>query len=434
MAEQFHLAWFLGNAYGVHAWKGPWAGAGAREWSKPDFQLDLARALDRAGFDYLLLEDSSFVPDDYGGSMDHYLRAAARVPKNDPLPLVPLLAQATRHLGIVPTMSTSFYPPFLAARLLATLDHMSDGRVGANLVTSTSSRAAQNFGLDEHIEHHLRYQMASEFADAMKALWDSWDDDALVADPDSDVFVDPAKVRVARFQGQFFATRGPLNTSPGPQHYPVLTQAGTSPQGQALAARHADSVLASFDTAEGMKSFRKELRERLVAEGRDPDSCKILFVVTPTLGDSDRDARQRVESRIAAVRAHPERGLAGMASLTGIDFSTMDLDAPVEELTTNGQQGTLARFLSRGATLREIVANYRYGYEDLVGTPDTVAGQLAELMAEVGGDGVLFSSGGAMHRRYIAEITDGLVPELQRRGLTRTEYGGRTLRDNLLDF
>jgi long-chain alkane monooxygenase len=434
MAKQFHLAWFLGNAYGVHAWKGVWAGAGAQEWSKPDFQIDMARALDRAGFDYLLMEDSSFVPDDYGGSMEHYLRAAARVPKNDPLPLVPLLTQATKHLGVVSTISTSFYPPFLAARLLATLDHMSDGRVGANLVTSTSARAAQNFGLDEHIEHHLRYEMAIEFADAMKALWDSWEDGAVIADIEAGVFVDPAKVHVADFKGQFFATRGPLNTSPGPQHYPVLTQAGTSAQGRALAAKHADSVLASFDTVEGMKSFRKDLRERLVAEGRDPDSCKILFVVAPTLGESNHEARERVERRIAALRTHPERALAGMASLTGIDFSTMDLDAPFEELTTNGQQGTFERFLSRGRTLREIVTNYRYGYEDLVGTPDAVAGQLGELMDEVGGDGVLFSPGGALHRRYIAEITDGLVPELQRRGLTRTEYGGQTLRDNLLDF
>lgn len=434
MTKPFHLAWFLGNTFGVHDWTSPWAGAGAHEWTKPDFQLDLARALERAGFDYLLMEDSSFVPDDYGASMDYYLRAAARVPKNDPLPLVPLLAQATAHLGIITTITTTFYPPFLAARLFATLDHLTEGRVGANLVTATAGRAAQNYGYEQHVDHHRRYEMAAEFADAMKALWDTWEEGAIVADAENGVFVDPGKVHVADFEGEFFKTRGPLNTPPGPQHYPVLTQAGTSPQGRALAAKHADSVLASFDTVEGMKDFRKDVRARLVAEGRDPDSCKILFVVSPTLADTKAEAEERQQRRIDRTRQNPQGGLAQMASLTEIDFSELDLDAPVEELTTNGQQGTLERFLSRGRTLREIIANYRYGYEDLVGTPDDVAAQLGEVMEEVGGDGVLFSAPGAMNRRYVTEITDGLVPALQRRGLTRTEYGSDTLRGNLLDF
>jgi FMN-dependent oxidoreductase (nitrilotriacetate monooxygenase family) len=434
VGDQFHLAWFLGNSFGVHAWKGQWAGAGAREWAKPDFHIDMARALERAGFDYLLMEDSSFVPDDYGSSMDFYLRNAMRVPKNDPVPLVPLIAQATRHLGIVATISTSFYPPFLAARLFATLDLLSEGRVGINLVTSTSSRAAQNFGLDEHIEHDTRYAMADEFAQVMRALWNSWDEDAVVADVERGVFVEPGKVRTVDFRGRFFSSRGPLNTPRPPQGHPVLTQAGTSPPGRALGARHADSVLASFDTVEGMKEFRADMRARLKDEGRDPDSCKILFVVTPTLGDTGEEARGRLARRRAASLAAPEGALAGMASLTGIDFSTLDLDMPIEELTTNGQQGTFKRFLSRGSTLREIVATYRYGYEDLVGTPDEVAGQLEDVMAEVGGDGVMFSSSGPLHRRYLAEITDGLVPALQRRGLTRTEYAHDTFRDNLLDF
>jgi FMN-dependent oxidoreductase (nitrilotriacetate monooxygenase family) len=434
MAKPFHLAWFLGNSFGVHDWTGMWSGTGAREWNKPDFQIDLARALERACFDYLLMEDSSFVPDDYGQSTEFYLRTASRVPKNDPLPLVPLLTQATRHLGVIPTITTTFYPPFLAARLLATLDHLSDGRVGANLVTATAGRAAQNYGYVEHVEHHRRYEMAEEFASAMKALWDTWEDDAILADREAGVFVDPAKVHAAEFQGKFFQTRGPLNTAPGPQHYPVLTQAGTSPQGQALAAKHADSVLAAVGTVEGMKAFRRDLRERLVAEGRDPDSCKILFVVSPTVADTSEDARARYARRRERILQHPEAGLANMGSLTEIDFSKMDLDAPVEDLTTNGQQGTFARFLSSGRTLREIVANFHFGYDDLIGTPEEVADQLGAVMDEVGGDGVLFSAGGAMNRRYFTEITDGLVPALQRRGLTRTEYGSGTLRGNLLDF
>ena len=145
--------------------------------------------------------------------MDFYLRRASRVPKNDPLPLVPLLTQATRHLGIVPTISTSFYPPYLLARLIATLDLMSEGRVGCNFVTSTALRAAQNFGLDEHLEHDRRYEMADEFVDVVKKLWSSWDADAVVMDREGDTFVDPTKVRAIDHKGQFFSVRGPLNTA-----------------------------------------------------------------------------------------------------------------------------------------------------------------------------------------------------------------------------
>src|SRR5262249_9774613 len=162
-ASPFHLAWFLGNGFGVIGWNQLWGGTRAREWANPDVYIEIATALERARFDYLLIEDSLFIPDQYGGSMDFYLRRGLRAPKNDPLPLVPLIAHATRYLGIVPTVSTSFYPPFLLARLMATLDLMSKGRVGCNLVTSTSQRAAQNFGLDRHLDHDLRYEMADEF-------------------------------------------------------------------------------------------------------------------------------------------------------------------------------------------------------------------------------------------------------------------------------
>lgn len=434
MPTRFHLAWFFGNTFGVHDWVGPWRGAGGREWARPDFQVDLARALDRACFDYLLMEDSSFVPDDYGGSTDFYLRNAARVPKSDPVPLIPVLAGATSGLGIVSTIATTFYPPYLTARLFATLDHMTDGRVGINMVTATNTRASENFGLEAQIQHDLRYEMAMEYGDALKALWDTWERDAIVNDPATGTFVDPAKVREADFVGKFYRTRGPLNTAPGPQHHPVLTQAGDSTKGRELAARHADSVLAAFHTIDQMKAYRADVRRRLHAAGRDPDSCKILFVVSPTLGDTREEAQEKAARQRAMMRENPEIGLAMIASLVEIDFSRFDLDTPLEELATNGQQGILARFAGSGNTLREVVANWTYGYEDLVGTPDDVAAQMGELMEEVGGDGVLFSPPALMNRRYVTEICDGLVPALQARGLTRTEYTASTLRGHLLEF
>jgi FMN-dependent oxidoreductase (nitrilotriacetate monooxygenase family) len=430
--KPFHLGWFLGNSYGVHGWNQPWGGADGADWAQPDLQIDMARALERACFDYLLLEDSLFVPDNWGGSMDFYLARALRAPKNDPLPLVPLLARATRHLGIVPTISTSFYPPYLLARLIATLDLMSEGRVGCNFVTSTAERAAQNFGLDTHIEHDLRYEMADEFVEVVTRLWTSWDADAIVMDRDAGLFVDPAKVRPIDFRGRFFASRGPLNTARPAQGRPVLVQAGGSPQGRQFAARHMDSVIAAVGTVAEMKAFRTDLRQRVAAAGRDPDSCKLFFVIQPTLGETSDEARERAVRRQAQREAHPELALAQMGTLTDIDFSAFDIDAPIGELTTNGQQGTLKRFLAQGRTLREIARNYRYGFEDLVGTPEHVAGAMAEVMQEVGGDGFMFS--GPVTRRHLAEITDGVVPELQRQGLVRRAYEHRHFRDNLMAF
>lgn len=430
--DPFHLGWFLGNSFGVHGWNQQWGGAGGEDWTQPDLHIDLARAAERACFDFVLLEDSLFIPDNYGSSMDFYLERALRAPKNDPLPLVPLLAQATTRVGIIPTISTSFYPPYLLARLIATLDLMSKGRIGCNFVTSTAERAAQNFGLEAHIEHDLRYEMAGEFVEVVTRLWESWDADAIVMDRERGVFVDPAKVRAIDFKGRFFSSRGPLNTARPPQGRPVLVQAGGSPQGQEFASRHMDAVLCAVSTAQEMKAFRIDLRRRVAAAGRDPDSCKIFFVIVPTVAESDAEACERVQRRQAYREASPELALAMMGSLTDIDFSTFDIDAPIGELTTNGQQGTLKRFLKQGRTLREIAGNYRYGYEDFVGTPDKVAVQMIELMEEIGGDGFVFT--GNVTRRYVAEITDGLVPALQRRGAVRRAYEHPHLRDNLFAF
>lgn len=431
-ADPFHLGWFLGNSYGVHGWKLPWSGTDAQDWSKPDLHIDLARACDRAKFDFLLLEDSLFVPDNYGSSRDFYLERAMRAPKNDPLPLVPLLTQATERLGIVPTISTSFYPPYLLARLIATLDLMSNGRVGCNFVTSTAVAAAQNFGLDQHIEHDLRYEMAEEFVELVTQLWESWEPDAIVMDRERGVFADPAKVRAIDFKGRFYASKGPLNTARPPQGRPVLVQAGNSPQGQKFASRHMDVVLCAMSTIPEMKAYRESLRAKVAEAGRDPDDCKVFYVVGPTVAESQEEAEERVLRRQAGRRAAPEMALAQMASLTDIDFAQFDIDAPIGELSTNGQQGTLKRFLKQGKTLREIAQNYRYSYEDLVGTPDAVAAQMAEVMQEVGGDGFVFQ--GNLSRRYIAEITDGLAPALQRRGLVRTAYEHDHFRDNLFAF
>jgi FMN-dependent oxidoreductase (nitrilotriacetate monooxygenase family) len=431
-ANPFHLGWFLGNGFGILGWNQQWGGTTAQEWAQPDIYVEIAKALERAGFDYLLIEDSLFIPDHYGGSMEFYLRRGLRAPKNDPLPLVPLIAQATTYLGIVPTISTSFYPPYLLARLMATLDLMSKGRVGCNFVTSTSDRAAQNFGMDAHIEHDLRYEMADEFVELVSLLWSSWDTDAIVFDKKRGVIVDAEKVHAINFKGRFFASRGPLNTARPPQGRPVLVQAGTSPQGRNFAAKHMDSIIIAASTVAEMKAFRADLRNRLAAHGRNPDLCKLLFMASPTLGETNEEAQQRYIRKQERVNAAPELVLAQMSGLTDIDFSQFDLDAPIADLATNASPGTLQRFLEQGSTLREMASNYRLGMDDLVGTPNHVAGAMDEVMQEVGGDGFMMS--GPVTRRYITEVTDGLVPALQERGLVRRSYARSQFRDNLLEF
>jgi FMN-dependent oxidoreductase (nitrilotriacetate monooxygenase family) len=434
--ERFHLGWFLGSGFGPQTpgWGGPWAGHGY-DWKKPGIYLDLVRSLERGGFDMLIIEDSSMVPDIYKGTAETYLKLAMFAPKHDPVPLVPLLAQATEHIGIVPTLTTTFYPPFLLARLMATLDHLTDGRVGWNIVTSTSERSAQNYGHDHHFEHDLRYDMADEFVELVCKLWDSWEPDAVVMDHETGVFADHTKVHRVDFKGQFYASRGPLNAVSSPQRRPVFVQAGGSPKGRDFAAKRAETVIASVKTVADMKKYFTDVKDRMISYGRKPDDCKLLFTAQPIIGDTEDEARARAARMKAAAADHVEGALAAMSNLTHIDFSQFDLDQPLPELDTNGSKSTLAGFVQGEGrpTLRQL-ATGSGGLEsvELVGTAEQVADRMGEVMDEVGGDGFLLSGGA--RPRYVAEIVDGLVPALQRRGLVRTEYSFDHFRDNLLEF
>ncbi|MET1043285.1 MAG: LLM class flavin-dependent oxidoreductase, partial [Microbacteriaceae bacterium] len=217
------MAWFLGLGFGAYGWNQQWSGNVAKDVANPQLFVDMATSLERAGFDYMMLEDSSVIPDVFQGTTERALRGGTV--RMDPMPLVPLLAAATSKLGIVATAATTFYPPFLAARLMNTLDHLTGGRAGINLVTASPHAAAQNYGYDEHFEHDLRYRMADEWVEAVKALWDTWEPGALTLDEESGVFADYTKVHRADFAGEFYKTRGPLNTVPSPQGHPVICQA-----------------------------------------------------------------------------------------------------------------------------------------------------------------------------------------------------------------
>jgi FMN-dependent oxidoreductase (nitrilotriacetate monooxygenase family) len=439
MTKKFHLAWFVANGFGVQGfrdgWDGIWSGTNGRDFAKADFYVDMAKSLERAGFDYLMLEDSSNVPYTYGQSHETYVKHAIATPKHDPAQLAPILAYATSKIGIVATLSTSEYHPYMLARQIATMDHLSEGRGGWNIVTGSNDGTAQNYGSAGHFPHDERYDRADEFIDVVKQLLGSWDPDAVVMNRETGTFADHSKIRPINYEGQYYSSRGPLNVAPTPQGRPVFCQAGGSPRGREFAAINADTVIGSANGIAEMKAFREDIRARMVANGRNPDDCKVLFLIDPVLGETHDAALDRKKRQQAETAANFEREAANFARVTGIDYATMDPDAPIGELTSNGHQSVLeARLKSGVKTVRELITS-RSPTDSLglVGTPEEVADEMGAVMDEIGGDGFLFGTR-TVNRHAISEITDGLVPALQRRGLTRTEYEFPTFRENLLAF
>ena len=428
----FHLAWFLSQGYGPKTWRTGWPGSDLNRWMMPDLFLDLARGMERACFDYMIIEDSSMLPYQYKGTHDVYLKYAASTPKLDPAVLVPYLAQATKHLGLVPTLSTSEYPPFLLARLVNSLDHVTEGRIGWNCVTSSNDGAAQNYGHDGQYPHDERYDRADEFADLVTKLWGAWEPDAVVLDRETPMFADGRKVHAVNHEGRYYKCRGPLNAPRSPQGCPVICQAGGSPRGQLFAARWADTIITDAGSVEGMKAYRQTVRANALAAGRDPDRIKLLFLANPLVDTTMEAARERRQLLMAEANEHLDMQLCGLSRLTNIDFAQFDPDEPLPELTTNGHQSSLAKWIGKTPRALAVGQAQKMGI-DFTGTVDHVAGMMQEIMEEVGGDGFLIFNS-YFDRRYIMEVCDGLVPELQRRGLTRTAYSHRHFKDNLMAF
>lgn len=434
MTKPFHLAWFLSQGYGPKTWRTAWPGADVNRWMMPDLFIDLAKGMERACFDYLIIEDSSNVPYTYKGSHDTYLKYAASTPKLDPAVLVPYLAQQTKHLGLVPTLSVSEYPPYLLARLVNSLDHVTEGRIGWNCVTGSNDGAAQNYGHEKHRPHDERYDVADEFCEVVTKLWEAWEPDAVVLDREAPMFADGSKVHAIHHEGKYFKVRGPINAPRSPQGRVPICQAGGSPRGQRFAAQWADTIITEGGgSAASMKAYRDKVRATAAALGRDPDSIKVLFLAHPIIDVTMDAARERQRLEQAAALEHMDMQLSSMSRLTGIDFSKLPFDEPLPDtLTTNGHQSALAKWI--GKTPRAIVTTWatKSGI-DYTGTADHVAGMMREIMEEVGGDGFLIFNG-YFDRRYVMEVCEGLVPALQRQGLVRKQYAHKHFRDNLMEF
>ncbi|KAA8614003.1 NtaA/DmoA family FMN-dependent monooxygenase [Salipiger aestuarii] len=434
--KRFHLAWFMN--FTPDEWRAPF-GQGGYPWDG-QFYIEMAQTLERACFDFLMIEDKLMVPETFGSDRKYSLANGMMAPKHDPAPLAVAMGMATSRIGVVATMSTMAYPPFMLARLSSTIDSLTRGRFGWNVVTSAEDLAAQNFGMDKLPPREQRYEMADEYIDVVNKLFDSWDADAVVLDREKGIYADADKVRSIDHEGKYYKVRGPLNTVPSPQHRPVYVQAGASPRGRDFAARHADAIVSVANGVDGMKAFRDDIRARASAMGRDPDEIKVLFCITPTLGETEEDAQAKYVRETTSDHFCNDV-LASISAITEIDFSLYDLDEPLpERLETNGESGTLDKFQQWGSgkTLRELAAAQGGGLVsslELIGTPASVADKMGAAMAEIGGDGFLLTTPVLrVGRRYLIEIADGLVPELQRRGLVRTEYTHQLLRDNLTDF
>jgi FMN-dependent oxidoreductase (nitrilotriacetate monooxygenase family) len=419
------------------------AGHHIAAWRHPEAQADagvnfrhyvkLAQAAEAAKFDLLFLADGVGTR---GDNVEFLSRTAhSYVAQFEPITLLSALAAVTEHVGLVATASTSFNEPYHIARKFASLDHISGGRAGWNLVTSSNEHEAKNFNRDKHFDHAERYERAIEFAVVVGGLWDSWEDDAFLRDKAEGRFFDPARRHVLDHKGRFFQVRGPLNVARAPQGHPVVVQAGSSEAGRELAARTAEVIFTAQQTLQDAVDFYADVKGRLARYGRHPDDLKIMPGVLPIVGRSESEAREKFEQLQALV--DPKVGLALVSGLTGgFDLSGYPLDGPIPELPeTNASKSrqvlTLELARRENLTIRQLylrVAGAR-GHWQLVGTPAQIVDELEAWFVHGGADG--FNVMPPVLPAGLDDFVELVIPELRRRGLFRSEYEGRTLRENL---
>lgn len=389
------------------------------------------QTLERGKFDMFFMADHLAVMN----MPTEALKRSATVTSFDPLTLLPALAMVTEHIGLVATASTTYNEPYHVARKFASLDHISHGRAGWNVVTSTNPKEALNFSLEQHMEHDERYVRAREFYDVVTGLWDSWADDAFIRDQASGVYFDPEKLHVLDHKGKYFSVRGPLNVARPIQGHAVIVQAGQSEAGRQLAAETAEVVFSGLNKLDVAQQYYQDVKARMVACGRDPAQMKILPGAFVMVGDTLAEARAKKRHLDSLV--YPESGFASLTGQLGCDISGFDLDKPLPSdlPPTNGSHTAREKLvaLSRDEnyTVREL-AQYiggAFGTLEMIGTPTMIADQMEEWFESSACDGfnIMFP--------YVPEGMDDFVtqviPELQRRGLFRTEYEGKTLRENL---
>lgn len=430
MSRKIRLGAFLpGGGQHIAAWRHPDAPAdGATSF---DFHLKLAQEAERGLFDAYFLADGLAIA--FGGGIEG---GNAKVASFEPVTLFAALAPLTTHLGFIATASTTYEEPYNLARKFASLDLISDGRAGWNVVTTATESAAHNFNLDQQHPHAVRYRRAAEHVEVVKSLWDSFEDDAFIRDKETGRFFDPAKVHYTDHKGEHFKVRGPLNVSRSRQGHPVIVQAGQSDDGRGLAAATAEVIFTAHQKLETAQEFYRDIKNRARGLGRNPDHILVMPGVSPFVGRTEAEAREKYD-RLTSLILEAD-GVALIEGLTGgtLDLTGVDLDGPLPPVgPTEGMKSrqALIRQIAdeNGFTIRQLyqhVASAR-GHFTVVGTPAQIADTLEDWFRNEGADG--FNILPPWLPTGLTDFVDLVIPELQRRGLFRTAYEGRTLRENL---
>lgn len=427
--KQLHLGAFM-RPVSLHT--GAWRYPGAHPDANFNFAdlASFAQKLEAAKFDAFFMADHLAVLN----MPDAALRRSHTVTSFEPFTLLSALAALTSRIGLVATASTTYDQPYHVARRFASLDHISAGRAGWNVVTTANPDAARNFGLDAHVEHGERYARAREFYDVVTGLWDSFADDAFVRDVDSGVFVDTARMHVLDHKGPELSVRGPLNIARPPQGWPVVVQAGQSEPGRQLAAETAEVVFCAPRDLDAGRAFRADIRGRAQAAGRDPDSIKLLPAAFVVIGDSAEDAQAR-RLKLDSLVSY-ESSIASLSIALGTDASQFEPDEPLPQdipetnASKSGREGVLKLAATEHLTVRQLAQRYG-GYSGLafVGTAESVADEMERWLVEEGSDG--FNVVFPYLPQGLDDVAERLVPELQRRGIFRKDYEGVTLREHL---
>lgn len=406
--------------------------AGTDGFLNLDYYIRLAQTAERGCLDAVFMADSFGVKDD--GSSLEALKGSGSVVSFEPLTLLSALAMHTRHVGLAATISTTYTVPFNVARQVGSLDHLSKGRAGWNVITSTYDAEARNYSLTRQMTSAERYSRAMEFVDVVFDLWDSWEDDAFIRNRASGQFYDPAKVHRLNHVGPNFSVRGPLNMPRPPQGRPVIFQAGTSDAGYEMAARTADAMYVKTPTLEMGKAFYRDIKSRMRRYGRAPEALAILPGLCVVVGKTEAEAHARFNAVVASLKV--DEGLAYLRGfIVGIDFSGMKLDEKMPDTPEINRSAEAARiFLNRDGrrlTLRETMQYVAtmVGHLTFFGTPAQIADSMALWVQEEACDG--FNLMPYYLPGNLEEFVDLVVPELQKRGMFRTEYAGATLRENL---
>ncbi|WP_029685636.1 LLM class flavin-dependent oxidoreductase [Tatumella saanichensis] len=421
--KQLRLGTMIHGASGnMSAWRHPAVVSDAS--INIEFAKQTAKKAEQGKFDFIFVADGLYINEK---SVPHFLN------RFEPLTLLSALSGATQHIGLVATVSTSYSDPFTVARQFASLDHLSGGRAGWNVVTSPLEGSAKNYSRDSHPEHALRYRIADEYLDVVKGLWDSWEEDAFIRDKQSGVFFDKNKLHALDHHGEYFHVAGPLNIGRTPQGRPIVFQAGASQDGKKLAAKHADAIFTHHSSFEEAQQFYREVKQSVAEHGRDPEQLHIFQGVPVIVGDSDQDVERQYQQTAALVSIKDALNYLGRF-FDHHDFSQYPLDEPFPEIgelggnsfrSTTDHIKTQAR--QRQLTLRQVALETATPRPVFHGTPEQVADGLQQWFEGQAADGFIIQGGTP---EVFPRFVDQVVPILQARGIFRRDYPGKTLRDS----